>query len=95
MKKAKLAGIKFNIASVNGYFSNNGWRNRGGTVFDKKTSAMARANLIYHKEGQVYIKVRYGKTLYNNAICVSFKEIKEILSVFTEKPLTDYALEGK
>lgn len=80
MRKARHPLIKFLIGKAEGHFANNSWRNEQNIVFWKKTSVLARANLILqqqgHKHGRaktgVYIKVTYGKHLDNWGKIIEF-----------------------
>lgn len=95
MRKARHPNVRFLIGRVDGYFTNNGWSNRHNTVFSKKTKALVFANQILLRQGQVYIKVTYGKKLYNDGIYTTKKNLEEALSAFTEMSLIKYALEDE
>lgn len=95
MKKSRHPQIRFFIGKVNGHFNYDGWSNKHNIFFCKKTSAVAKANLILGQKGQVYIKVTYGKKFYNDGIFDTQREFLKALASFTEKPLLDYVLEEK
>lgn len=93
MRKARHPQIRFYVGSVSGHFNFDGWVNEHNTNYCKKTSAIAKANLIFSDEGQVYIKVTYSRKFYNDGIYTKRHELIELFPVLTEKPLLDYALE--
>lgn len=95
MRKSRHPQVRFYVGKVNGHFNFDGWANGHNANFCKKTSATARANLMLSKEGQVYIKVTYGRKFYNDGIYVKRQDLIESFSMFTEKPLLDYTLEER
>lgn len=95
MRKSRHPQVRFFIGKVDGRFNVDGWVNEHNTYFCKKTSAMSKANLIFSKEGQVYIKVTYGRKFYNDGIYVKRQDLIGSFPMFTEKPLLDYVLEEK
>ena len=92
MRRAYHPKIRFYVGKADGRFTKNGWRNKSNIVFHKKTSALAMAKEILRSKGQVYIKVSYGKRLYNDGIYTNEQDLKEALSAFTEQSLIGYAL---
>lgn len=42
------------------------------------------------KWDKAYIKVNYNRSFYNDGFYYNFKDLKEVLSIFTEKALLDF-----
>lgn len=69
---------------------------RGQTVFRstfyKKSALITKIKVI--PWDKAYIKVCYSHKLYNDGFYNNYQDLKEALSVFTEKALLDF-VEGK
>lgn len=94
MRKNYHPKIRFYIGRADGNFVNNGWRNESSAVFGKKSNALVYANQLLEREGQVYVKVSYGGSLYNAAIFHSYSELIDTFSIFTEQSLLDFSFGG-
>jgi len=86
MKKNKQNGLHFTL----GTFDEKKMKSYPITFCWKKSQVEQRANLILQKFGHCWLKVTYGKDLYNEGIYKTLKELKSALASFIEQPLMDY-----
>ena len=59
-----------------------------------KTRVLGFAKHEFEKSGQIYLRVSYGKGIYNDGDFENYPECRQAIDQWTEKPLLEYIANG-
>ena len=86
MRGNKKDGLSF----VLGTFDDKKFRGSAKVVLRRKSQVTLRCKVLLQKYGHCWLKVGYGKGVYNDGVYKTVSDIKKALAQFTEKPSMDY-----
>jgi hypothetical protein len=95
MRRNRIAGLTYQL----GVFDAEKSKWHIIATYYKKTRLLLRANLMFQRKRKILLRVSYSKykdawgkkRMFNNeCFCGSLEEMREYLSLFTEKSLVDY-----
>jgi len=91
MRKNKRKGMWFNL----GTFNEKKFKGRTYITLHKKSQITPRCKVLFRRFKYVWLEVNYGiRGVHNEGTYNNLKDLKQALSVFTEKSLLDDVYDG-